>query len=229
MHLVMFDIDGTLTASYEFDKECFVSALMDVLNTDDINSDWATYQHVSSTGITMEAFNRHTGKNASEDDLRKVESRLMFHLSERFRDRKSDFIEVPGAKYVINELRSRNNIAVSLATGCWAEEARFKLDNSGFDISAIPLASSNDAIAREDIMEKSLQRAKVIEGISAFRSVTYVGDGIWDLRSADNLGYNFIGVGDKLDILKENGAVNLHENFLDIEAFCNTLINLQSG
>ncbi len=229
MHLVMFDIDGTLTASFEFDKECFVSAMIDVLNTDNIDSDWSTYQHVSSTGITMEAFQRHTGRNASKDELRKVESRLMFHLSERFRDRKSDFIEVPGAKRLVNELRSRNNIAISLATGCWKDEALFKLDNTGFDVSLIPLASSNDAISREDIMTASMKRAGGLNSVNTFESVTYIGDGIWDLHAANNLDYHFIGIGDKLDILKDNGAYNLYKNFLDIDDFCNTLFNLQSG
>ncbi len=225
MHLVMFDIDGTLTASFEFDKECFVSALMDVLNTDDIDSDWSTYQYVSSTGITTEAFQRHTGRNATEGELRKVEARLMFHLSERFRNSKSDFIEVPGAKQLVNELQLNNNIAISLATGCWKDEALFKLRKTGFDVSSIPLASSNDGMAREDIMSTSLKLAKESYGVKEFESVTYVGDGIWDLRSANNLGYQFIGVGDHIEMLKENGANNLHRNFLDIDAFFNTLSN----
>ncbi len=229
MHLVMFDIDGTLTASYEFDKECFVSALSDVLNTDNIDSDWSTYKYVSSSGITMEAFTRHTGREVTDKELREVESRLMFHLTERFKGNRSDFIEIPGAKYLIEELESRDDITISLATGCWKDEALYKLNKSGFDVSGFPMASSNDAISREEIMTTSLQRAMTVYGIKEFESVTYVGDGIWDLRSAENLGYQFIGIGDNLQILKENGAANLHSNFIDIRAFCNTLFRLQSG
>ncbi len=157
MHLVMFDIDGTLTSSYEFDKECFASALMDVLNADEVDSDWSTYKHVSSTGITMEAFTRYTGRDVTDDEMKEVESRLMFHLTERFKDSKSDFIEVPGAKKLVSILQSKDNIAISLATGCWKDEALFKLDKTGFNVSSIPLASSNDAVAREDIMTTSLQ------------------------------------------------------------------------
>lgn len=228
MHHLMFDIDGTLTLSFEYDKECFVAALQDVLDTDEIDSDWSTYTYVSSTGITMEAIKRQTGRSASQDEINAVESRLMFHLLERFNTHRHDFIEVPGAALLLTELQSKYNISLSLATGCWYDEARFKLDNSGFSGLSIPMASSSDAIAREDIMEISLRKAKKEKGVNAFHSVTFIGDGIWDYRAAQNLGYHFIGVGEHLDVLKENGAGWLQKNYLDMNAFFHALNELQN-
>lgn len=229
MHLVMFDIDGTLTASFEYDKECFVSAIRDVLDTEDVDSDWSNYRHVSSTGITMEAIERHTGKAASEEDIKKVESSLMLHLEQRYKECRDDFVEVPGAKLMLDELKKKDNIAISLATGCWADEARFKLNHSGFNISSVPMASSNDAIAREDILKASLQKAKESNGIKEFRSVTYIGDGIWDLNSALKLAFNFIGIGERLRPLKGNGLRHFHENYMDIDAFINSLEEIHQG
>lgn len=43
MHLVLFDIDGTLVESYDFDTECFQAAIQDVLGVT-IRPDWGHYQ-----------------------------------------------------------------------------------------------------------------------------------------------------------------------------------------
>ncbi len=223
MHLVMFDIDGTLTSSFEYDRECFVSAIRDAIGTEDVDSDWSNYRHVSSTGITMEAIERHTGKTGSEEEMKRVESRLMFHLEQRYKECREDFIEVPGAKLMLDKLQEMDHIAISLATGCWADEALFKLDHSGFNLSSVPMASSNDAIAREEILKASLQKVKESNGIQEFKSVTYVGDGIWDLNSALKLGYNFIGIGERLRPLKGNGLRHVHEDYMDIDAFIKSL------
>jgi hypothetical protein len=50
MHLVMFDIDGTLVDSAGFDTELYVEAVRSVLDIS-IDSDWNSYEHVSDSGI----------------------------------------------------------------------------------------------------------------------------------------------------------------------------------
>jgi phosphoglycolate phosphatase-like HAD superfamily hydrolase len=177
----------------------------------------------------MEAIERHTGKAGSEEDLIKVESRLMFHLKQRYKECREDFIEVPGANLMLDKLQEMDHIAISLATGCWADEARFKLDHSGFNLSSVPMASSNDAIAREEILKASLHKAKESNGVKEFKSVTYIGDGIWDLNSALKLGYNFIGIGERLRPLKGNGLRHVHEDYNDINAFMKSLDEIHRG
>ena len=44
MTLVMFDIDGTLTQTYEADEACFVQALREMFGFADIDTDWAGYR-----------------------------------------------------------------------------------------------------------------------------------------------------------------------------------------
>jgi hydroxymethylpyrimidine pyrophosphatase-like HAD family hydrolase len=39
MHLVVFDIDGTLTATNKVDNECFVHAMQEVLQINDIDTE----------------------------------------------------------------------------------------------------------------------------------------------------------------------------------------------
>src|SRR5882724_13716958 len=51
MKLVMFDIDGTLTQTFQADEACFVQALREVFGFTGINTDWACYPHCSYSGI----------------------------------------------------------------------------------------------------------------------------------------------------------------------------------
>jgi len=47
MHIVMFDIDGTITATTAVDSCCFVQAVADILNITDIDTNWASYRNVT--------------------------------------------------------------------------------------------------------------------------------------------------------------------------------------
>jgi len=54
MHLVMFDIDGTLTETMKVDEECFVRSLAEVCSFTDVETDWSTYKHATDSGIFHE-------------------------------------------------------------------------------------------------------------------------------------------------------------------------------
>ena len=51
--LAVFDIDGTLVQSLAVDEACFVRAFAEVLGIEDIDTDWAHYDHVTDDGMTM--------------------------------------------------------------------------------------------------------------------------------------------------------------------------------
>src|SRR5947199_10576330 len=63
MKLVMFDIDGTLTQTYQADETCFVQALQEVFGFTDINTDWASYPHCSDSGILEALFQLRLGRS----------------------------------------------------------------------------------------------------------------------------------------------------------------------
>ena len=50
MYLILFDIDGTLVDSNEFDSEFYVQAVRKVLRIE-VGDDWSAYQHVTDGGI----------------------------------------------------------------------------------------------------------------------------------------------------------------------------------
>ena len=92
-------------------------------------------------------------------------------------------------------LESLPEVSMALATGGWEETARMKLRAAGLDRYSVPLASSSDALTRVEIMQIAETRA--LGGRSANRR-TYFGDGIWDKRACEKLGYEFIAIGDKV-------------------------------
>jgi phosphoglycolate phosphatase-like HAD superfamily hydrolase len=81
-------------------------------------------------------------------------------------------------------------------------------------------AFADDDESREGIMEISLSRAEKHYDRSFDRFI-YIGDGIWDIRASQNLGYSFIGIasGNKADVLFQAGAERVFPNFNDSESF----------
>lgn len=188
---VMFDVDGTLIESYDFDSECFTEAVKEVTGLD-IDTDWARYKHVTDTGILNEFFNENSIENTNEVTenikcvfLAKIQSRI---------DEES-INEISGASEFITKLKELDDVVISFATGGWLDSAVLKLESAGIDISGVPIASSNDHHSRIEIMKIAEQRA-IKESRLSF---TYFGDGSWDLKACKELGVNFVLVGDKLE------------------------------
>ena len=65
MKLVMFDIDGTLTHTNEADDRCFVRALADVFQFQEVDADWSKYPCCSDSGILQTLFESRTGRGPS--------------------------------------------------------------------------------------------------------------------------------------------------------------------
>ena len=103
------------------------------------------------------------------------------------------------------------NVSLSIATGGWAETAQMKLNSAGFDISGIPMASSNDHYSRKEIMKIALVKSKV----SDIEKVTYFGDAEWDKRACKELNFNFVLVGNRF---QHNQSIS---NFKLFEQACN--------
>ncbi len=190
--MVMFDIDGTLVASYDFDADCFQAAVYEVMNLD-IDTDWRHYRHVSDSGILNQII--------EEQGLQNDRAALIDAVREAFTRRVADYLSshpispVPGAQDFFDRLRRRDDLDLAMATGGWCETARLKLQAAGFETDGIPLASSCDHFDRIEIMKLAERRC----GYSGKGRITYFGDGPWDRMAATALGYNFVLVGDRFE------------------------------
>jgi phosphoglycolate phosphatase-like HAD superfamily hydrolase len=188
----MFDIDGTLVESYDFDGACFSAAVKDELGVS-ISSDWTRYKHVTDSGILNQIIDElnltHERERIALSIKAKFTAQIKAHLS------RHKVFAIDGAAEFLAELAERNDVALAFATGGWLETARMKLDAADIHLPEIPIASSSDHFSRIEIMK----RAQVKAGYSQYVSRTYFGDGPWDLKASQDLGYNFVLVGNRID------------------------------
>jgi len=191
VHLVMFDIDGTLVESYDFDTECFQAAVRDVVGVS-VGPDWGRYRHVTDSGILSDII--------EESGLQSDRERIFFDVKRQFVSRVKEYISchdvspIHGAFDFLSRLARRQDVAIAFATGGWAESARMKLDAAGLRFPGVALASSSDHYDRAEIMRVAESRVTN----ECCDTKTYFGDGPWDQNAAEILGYNFISVGDRV-------------------------------
>ena len=190
MHHVMFDIDGTLVQSYEFDEEIYICAVEAVVGFE-IDRNWSNYEHVSDVGILNEIIETHGLDEENEAIQHKVKEIFIREISNHISEHPTK--EVPGAISFLNNLKNLNNVIVSFATGGWYETAVLKLNSAGFNYSKKFISSSNDHFKRTEIM--AIAKAKYSEHNDV--ACTYFGDGIWDKKACEELGFNFVLVGNK--------------------------------
>ncbi len=218
MNLVLLDIDGTLTQSYEYDREIFGLAIAEVLGVPPIDADLNGYVDKTSLGVTSEAIQRLSGRSPDETEIDLVKRNVLRRLESMFKESPLSFREVPGAARFLERLRNLSAAGIAIATGCWHSEALFKLQASGLNVDGIPMATSDDNRNRERIMEIAVGRAGDLYDCSRFEQVVYIGDGTWDLQTSRVLGYRFIGIGQRVQGLKDREPFPWHQDFREVES-----------
>jgi beta-phosphoglucomutase-like phosphatase (HAD superfamily) len=214
MHLVMFDIDGTLTATDDVDTECYVRAVGDVLGFANINTDWSVYPHCSDSGILETLCHERLGRPPTRVEVAAVQSRFMTLLASATRER--SFPPIDGARELLDTLIATPGIALAMASGGWECSARLKLASAGLASPQIPAAFADDAPERTSIMQIAFARAEQTVAGTPFLERTYIGDGVWDSRAARELGFRFIGIahdGAKIDRLRAEGATDVFPDY----------------
>ena len=153
--LLMFDIDGTLTATDRVDTECYVQAMSEHLGAP-IDSDWSRYRHVTDSGIAAELFEMH---HRAPEELSIVRRRFVELFEQALQTMPESGKQVAGAAEFLSRVRQSPGWLVGLATGGWGGSAKAKLRQAGIDVQGLPFASADDAEARIDIMKSCLNRA----------------------------------------------------------------------
>jgi phosphoglycolate phosphatase-like HAD superfamily hydrolase len=221
MHLVMFDLDGTLVDSNAIDSECYLQALVEVFgfDLDKIDRNWANYPHVTDAGILHALCHKELERQPHLTELISYRQRFLELLELAIGDR--PLPQIAGARNILERLNAEDNYAIALATGAWQQTALFKLERAGLVGLISAIACSDDAHARVDIMQCAYDRALLAYQQSKFDTVTYIGDGIWDGIASRQLDYHFIGigVGDRADALAAMGAKYVVPNYQEVANF----------
>ncbi len=200
MHAVIFDIDGTLLQSAAVDDALYQSAVRAVIADAKIRPAISDYDYVSDSGILSQIFSDN-----SIDEVIEPEAAIKSHFVQLLSDHISEqgpFQEVPGARDYLKHFDDSAEHAVAIATGGWRASALLKLAAAGFGDFDLPIATSDDARDRQEIMRIALSQLG-----DSFSSVTYYGDGPWDRDASLQLGWNFVAVGSELGGLESYSSI----------------------
>ena len=190
MIATIFDIDGTLLESSDFDGTCYVSAVRDVLGEVYIHDNWGIYKNVTDTGILRQIMGEN--KIQEEGQIEKVRTEFG-KLIGQYLQNGGECRPIEGAIHLIDKLLVAESYEIGFATGGWGHTAEMKLQYAGFNLRNTVLTSSDDDDERVTIMKKCLLALG-----NCFHRIVYVGDAEWDMQATQKLGWHFIGVGPRL-------------------------------
>lgn len=218
MHLIIFDIDGTLIHTHAHEGDCFAQALFEITGITDIERGMEAYEHVTDEGIARQCIRTRLDREATQHELDLIEQRFCEILSDSLINRPPQPIK--GAQALLQYLSEKPDTALAIATGSYAHSACLKLRHSDFameSIDSLPMGSCNDHYQRVVLMQAALEKAKKLYNTSHFDSIIYVGDGPWDAKAVQTLGWGFIGVASHLSkaALLSLGAQAVVENYLE--------------
>jgi phosphoglycolate phosphatase-like HAD superfamily hydrolase len=225
MQLAIFDLDGTLTKTTQVDEECFLRALAEELGIASIDTHWSAYTHVTDSGITLQIFQERLGRAPTADEESRLQRRFAALLAETFRARPEACVEVPGARAALTRLRALPDWALAIATGSWRASALLKLDTARIPYDDVPAAFADDGLARPAIITVALARSREAYEQSHFDRIVYIGDAVWDVKTAIELRMPFVGIraDGRTAVLRERGATHVLQDFGDFDRFVHVL------
>ena len=190
MIAAIFDIDGTLVESFDFDGASYISAIREILGEVCIDDDWSQYKNVTDTGILRQIMEEN--KIQEDGQIEEVRKKFGELIGQYFKNG-GECRPTKGAISLIDKLLSDQHYKIGVATGGWKHTAKMKLRHAGFDLRNTVLFSSDDSDERVEIMKKCLSALG-----DGFHRIIYVGDAVWDIQATKKLGWHFIGVGPRL-------------------------------
>lgn len=218
MTLLILDIDGTLTNTKEVDDKCFITAFQDEFKVTLPNTDWATFTHVTDSGLFTELFKSIFTIEHSEKEKQNFQKRFLSYLEAELTTNQEGFKAVEGAVGFIRYCLEHRNYRIAFATGGWSHSAELKLQAANIFHKDIPLISCDFHFRRQDILLEAIEQSKTRYDIKSFDTVIYFGDGKWDYQTTAELQIPFIGVDiDRDKKLEKLGVQKILNDFVDIE------------
>ena len=224
MNLIVFDIDGTLLNTTDVDSECYQEALKDSFDIDISGFDWENYTDVTDQGVTEDILKEHFKRLPMPSEMKKVEEKMCDLVASKALNEPHKFLPADGIKNVLKQLLSQNEVGYTFATGAWKASAEAKLSALKMDLSSVPWEHSGPIRRRADIVLSAIEKAKMKFGVESFEDICALGDGKWDLLTAQELGINFVGVDllktGRLKELGSNENINQYSDKQHIESIC---------
>ena len=204
MNLLVFDIDNTLTKSEIQHQFAFVET-MKHFGITKIDEDWTGYEHMTDSYILKVNHDANLSTDFTSEFVDTFEAVMMESISTL-----QPCSEVAGAGVAIKQILDHPSFSVCFATGSLLAPALLKLDQAKLGIEESLVIGSNRFLTREEIVKASVNKAKSYYNVDEFEHIISVGDGIWDWKTAQNLGLHFIGIGNENKEEFQNQAIPFH-------------------
>ncbi|WP_428740680.1 HAD family hydrolase [Tenacibaculum sp.] len=190
-NLIVFDIDDTLTKSENQHQSAYMDA-MKSFGIVDINQDWKSYKNMTDSYILKKNYEANLNKSFSFSFIPKFEEKMTESMLTFSRTK-----EINGAKKIVDFFMKETDYAICFATGSLLQPALIKLEQASINFVPSLVEASNSLFTREEIVNSAINKAKNYFQVQEFKNIISVGDGIWDLKTAKNLGIHFLGIRNK--------------------------------
>lgn len=225
MKLALFDIDGTLTESNLLDNTCYLRAFDEEMGVRGINCNWLDYEHSTNSGIALQICREHILRHPSREEIERLKRRYFDLVQETILCDGGCIRMIPGSAPALVRLMQEPQWRVGIATGGWRESAVMKLERVGIPHERLPIATADECLSRPEIIRQAIEQSRACYECAEFEKVVYVGDGLWDIRAARELGLAFLGRGEGEDAqrLREEGALHIIPDYVDFAGFLKAL------
>lgn len=207
-HLIVFDIDGTLTDSVKPHQSSFTQALYQ-MGVPELTRNFSAFRHHTDSFIAKEIYESEMKNDFTPELLSEFENHLMKNIQA------FPIPEIKGAGKLIHHLHQNTPFALCFATGSLLKPALYKLETIGVASPELVLVASNEIHSREDIVTKAIHNAHRYYQVERFKRIISVGDGLWDLKTANHLNLKFIGIGSANKELMLQSGMRHHFDTLD--------------
>jgi phosphoglycolate phosphatase-like HAD superfamily hydrolase len=211
-NLIVFDIDDTLTKSERQHQSAYVNAMRH-FGMSQINQDWKCYRNVTDSYILKVVYEQNFQKSFPLEMILDFEERM---TSEMLTMQETEAIL--GANSAVQYFLNETDYAICFATGSLHRPAMLKLEQAKINFTPELVEASNTIYTREDIVRSAMLKAKDYFQVDEFDQIISVGDGIWDMKTAKNLGVHFLGIRDKnLEDFQKEGIKSHITDWMDFD------------
>lgn len=190
MYVFLFDIDGTLINSGGAGQAALAEAFIDVFDIPDPEN--VPVHGNTDRGIAADLFSRHDIDNTPENWQRFMDAYL-HHLPQQLPRRQGKVL--PGVVDLLNELSSRDDVAVGLLTGNVRRGAQIKLDYYRLMHHFKFGGFGDHHLQRNDVAQSALDEVKQrFNGQAALQRMWVVGDTPKDIQCARHIGVRVAAV-----------------------------------
>ena len=190
MHVILWDIDGTLLASGGAGKAAFESALVETFGLAGVRSE-IPYAGRTDRGIARDLFAAHDIRDTADNFARHADAYLA---------RLPDCLAahggrvLPGVAALLDTLRARPDVALGLLTGNTRRGAELKLSHFGLSDHFAFGGYGDRHHDRDDVARDAYRAAREYLGRDCRDSLWVIGDTPADVRCARAIGAKAVAV-----------------------------------